>query len=381
MRKNIIINDPKEAVLIKELEKRTDIKAERIKRLLKLPDLTKKENSPVKILVDRIISLPRFKDFDMVDFPRIVTVEENFDVLNTPKDHPSRRESDTYYLDSEHILRTQTTTMWPFCLRDKKILDILEKKGEFGALSTGIVFRKDEIDRSHYPAFHQIDGLYICKKDKHIITQKELEDIQADAAKAVFGDDCEYRFLVDSFPFTDPSVQIEVKFGDKWMELSGSGLVHKQCLKNFGLDPEIYNGWAFGFGIDRWAMVKMGITDIRVLWSEDPRITGQFKDINIKFKEVSKYPETSRDISFIIDKSINLNNYYEIVRDFAENLIEEVRLVDEYEDAKKFGADKKSYTFRIVYRSPERTLTNEEVNKIQEEIRNKTKQDLSAVLR
>ena len=99
MRKNIIINDPKEAVLIKELEKRTDIKAERIKRLLKLPDLTKKENSPVKILVDRIISLPRFKDFDMVDFPRIVTVEENFDVLNAPKDHPSRRESDTYYLD------------------------------------------------------------------------------------------------------------------------------------------------------------------------------------------------------------------------------------------------------------------------------------------
>ncbi|MCX6765239.1 MAG: hypothetical protein NT148_01740, partial [Candidatus Nealsonbacteria bacterium] len=149
---------------------------------------------------------------------------------------------------------------------------------------------------------------------------------------------------------------------------------------NFGLDPEVYNGWAFGFG-DRLAMIKMGIPDIRILWSDDPRITSQFKDINSKYKEVSRFPETSRDISFVIDKNINLNNYYEIVRDFAENLIEEVKLVDSYENEEKFGKDKKSYTFRIVYRSPERTLTNEEINKIQDKIRSKTAQDLNAVLR
>lgn len=381
MSKKIVIQAKKEQELVKDLQRRTDIKAERIKRLLVLPDLTKKENSPVKIVVDQIIKLPRFEDFYLVDFPRVVTVEENFDVLNTPKDHPSRRETDTYYLTEKDILRTQTTTMWPFCLRDKKILDILEKEGSFGALSTGIVFRKDEIDRSHYPAFHQIDGLYICKKSQHVITQKELEDVQADIAKIIFGLKCEFRFLVDSFPFTDPSVQIEVKAGEKWMELSGSGLVHTQVLKNFGLDPAIYNGWAFGFGIDRWAMVKMGIPDIRILWSDDKRITSQFKDINSKYKPVSKFPETSRDISFVIDKSVNLNNYYEIVRDFAENLIEEVKLVDEFENEAKFGKDKKSYTFRIVYRSPERTLTNDEVNKIQEEIREETKKELNATIR
>jgi len=377
----IVIENKEEKILIEELNKRSDIKAERIKKLLALPDLTKKENSPVKILVDAILELPRFKDLYVVDFPKIVTVEENFDVLNTPQDHPSRRESDTYYLDKKNILRTQTTTMWPYCLRDERIIEILEKEGKIGIMGPGIVFRKDEIDRSHYPAFNQIDGLYICKKSDHEITRKELEDIQADAAKAVFGEDCEYRFLDDTFPFTDPSTQIEVKFGDKWMELSGSGLVHKECLKNFGLDPEIYNGWAFGFGIDRWAMVKMNIQDIRVLWSDDPRITSQFKDINSKFKEVSKFPETVRDISFIIDKNINLNNYYEIVRDFADDLIEEVKLLDEYENEEKFGKDKKSYTFRITYRSMERTLTNEEINKIQEEIRKKTEQDLKAVLR
>jgi len=164
------------------------------------------------------------------------------------------------------------------------------------------------------------------------------------------------------------------------MEVNGAGLVNPIVLKNFGLDPEVYNGWAFGFG-DRLAMIKMRIPDIRILWSDDPRITSQFKDINSKFKEVSKYPPIVRDISFIIDKNINLNNYYEIVRDFAENLIEEVKLLDNYEDDKKFGKDKKSYTFRIIYRSPERTLTNKEINKIQEEIREKTKQSLSAFLR
>lgn len=381
MRKNIVINDPNEAVLTADLEKRTDVKAERIKRLLKLPDLTKKDNSPVKILVDQITNLPRFADFDLVDFPRIVTVEQNFDVLNAPKDHPSRRESDTYYLDDSHILRTQTTAMWPFYLRDKEVLERLEKEGEVKALSSGIVFRKDEIDRKHFPAFHQIDGLLICRKDKKVITLDDLKEVESEMTKSIFGNDVKYRFLVDSFPFTDPSIQIEIEFNNDWMEVVGSGLVHPQVLKNFGLDPEVYNGWAFGFGIERLAMVKMGIGDIRVLWSDDPRITGQFTDINSKYKEVSKYPETSRDISFVIDKGINLNNYYEIVRDFAENLIEEVRLLDSYENEEKFGKDKKSYTFRIVYRSPERTLTNEEINIIQDKIREKTAQDLNAVLR
>lgn len=380
MRKNIVIEDKNEKALIKELGKRTDIKAERIKRLLNLPDLTKKENSPVKILFDQILNLPRFKDFDVMDLPKIVTVEDEFDLLNAPKDHPSRRETDTYYVNEKYVLRTQMTVMWSFYLKDREILKRLEKDGHIGLLAPGIVFRKDEIDRSHYPAFHQIDGLYICKKSQKIITVDDLKEVQIDLAKSIFGPDIEYKFIIDTFPFTDPSVEMDMMFNGEWMEVNGAGLVHPQVLKNFGLDPEVYNGWAFGFG-DRLAMVKMGIPDIRILWSDDPRITSQFKDINSKFNPVSKYPLISRDISFVIDKNVNLNNYYEIVRDFAENLIEEVKLVDSYENEEKFGKDKKSYTFRIVYRSPEKTLTNEEVNKIQEEIREETKKELSAVLR
>lgn len=381
MRKNISITDPKEQELIGELNKRNDVKAERIKRLLALPDLTKKEGSPIKILVDKIINLPRFSDFDIVEIPKVTTVEKEFDILNSPKNHPTRKETDTFFIDDTNHLRTQMTVMWPYYLKNEDILKKLEAEGIVKALAPGIVFRKDEIDRKHYPAFHQIDGLLLCRKDKKIITLDDLKEVETEMTKAIFGDSVEYRFLVDSFPFTDPSVQIEIKFNDDWFEVVGSGLVHPQVLKNLGLDPKVYNGWAFGFGIERLAMVKMEIPDIRIFRSDDSRITSQFKDINSKFKEVSKFPATSRDISFVIDKSINLNNYYEIVRDFADNLIEEVKLVDEYEDAKKFGPDKKSYTFRIVYRSPERTLTNEEINIIQEKIRIKTAQELSASVR
>ncbi len=381
MHKNIIIDNTEEKALIADIQKRTDIKAERIKKLLALDDLTKKENSPIKILVDQIIKLPRFADFDLVDIPRVVTVEDNFDLLNTPKDHPSRRESDTYYLDNSHILRTQMTVMWPYYLRDTDVLERLKRDGCVASLSAGIVFRKDEIDRKHFPAFHQIDFLYICKKDQKIITLKELQDVQADAVKTIFGEDVEFRFLVDTFPFTDPSCQVEIKFADSWMEITGAGLVHPQCLKNFGLDPEIYNGWAGTFGIDRVAMIKMEIPDIRVLWSNDSRITSQFQDINSKYKEVSKYPAVIRDISFVIDKNVALNNYYELVRDEGADLIEQVELSDQYENDEKFGAGKKSYTFRIVYRSLEKTLTNEEVNVIHEKITEKTQKELSAVVR
>ena len=378
--KEYVIPTDEEQKLIKSLEHRKDTDAMRIKKLLALPDLTHKTNSPVKILFDQILNLPRFKDFDIVKFPRVVTVEENFDLLNTPEDHPSRKENDTYYLDKKHVLRTQMTVMWAYYLKNPDVLKKLNQEGELKALSYGIVFRKDEIDRNHYPAFHQIDGLYVCRKDKNKITLENLEEVQIDLAKSIFGNNIEYKFLVDTFPFTDPSVEMDIKFNNEWLEVNGAGLVHGQVLRNFGLDPEIYNGWAFGFG-DRLAMIKMGIPDIRILWSEDPRITSQFKDINSKFKEVSKYPPIIRDISFIVDKSMKLNNYYEVVRDVAGELIEEMKLLDTYENEEKFGKDKKSYAFRIIYRSLDRTLTNEEVDTMHKKLEKKTKEVFDATIR
>ncbi len=380
MNANIVVGDERQKTLVEVLEKKHDVNSERIKRLLQLPDLTKKENSPIKMLADQIVKLPRFADFDVIDFPRVVSVQENFDLLNTPKDHPSRRPTDTYYVTEHDVLRTHMTDMWSFYLKEKEILEKLEQRGWVGALSTGIVFRKDEIDRKHFPAFHQIDGLYVCKKELKVLEQKDLEDVLVDVAKSIFGKDIEYKFSVDTFPFTDPSLELNLKFNGNWMEVLGSGLVHSQVLKNFGINPDEYNGWAFGMGIERLAMVKFEIPDIRIFWSTDPRITEQFKDINSKYKEVSKYPSVNRDISFVIDKNINLNNYYELVRDEAGNLIEQVELVDQYEDENKWPG-KKSYTFHIVYRSLEKTLTNEEVNQIHDKITERTKKELNATIR
>ncbi len=367
--------------LLEELKLKNDIPSQRIKRLLAFPDLTRKENSPLKFIVDKILAMEMFRDFDVIEIPEIVSVRDNFDLLNSPADHPSRKETDTYYVSKDYILRTQTTVMWPFYLQKEEGKNKLEKEGEIGLLSYGKVFRKDEIDRNHFPVFHQIDGLYICKKEKKIIGIPELQEVLSAITKAIYGDAVEFRFLEDVFPFTHPSTQIEIKQGDKWLEIVGAGVVHTQVLSNLGIDPNVYNGWAFGFGLERIAMGKMNIPDIRIFWSDDPRITSQFKDINSQYKEVSKYPMTYRDISFMVDKSVSLNNYYEIVRDFAENLIEEVKLLDKYEDEQKFGKDKISYTFRIVYRSPERTLTNEEVNQIQEKIIKETQEELKAGIR
>jgi len=379
MSKNIVINDPNEGILIKELEARTDIKAERAKRLMALPDLSRTEGSPLKALTDKVLAIPDFSDFDIVQIPEIIPTEILFDLFGFAKDHPARSESDTYYVDDKNVLRTHDTVMWYYYLNHPEIRKKIDKNEAFGVFCYGKVYRKDEIDRHHMNVFHQMGGLYLVPDNQKELTIEDLKNALSTIVRSLFGNDVKFRFNVDTFPYTDPSLEVEVEINGKWIEILGGGMPKKDVLENFGVKG--YNGWAFGFGLERLGIIKMEIPDIRIFWSKDPRIISQLKDLNNKYKEVSKYPETSRDISFIIDKNINLNNYYEIVRDFAENLIEEVKLLDSYEDDAKFGKDKKSYTFRIVYRSPERTLTAEEVNEIQEKIREKTVQDLNAVLR
>jgi phenylalanyl-tRNA synthetase alpha chain len=358
-----------------------DINSVRIRRLLSISDLSRTENSPIKFIIDKILKMPEFKNFDLIETPEIVPADISFDLFDFPKDHPARNRSDTYFTDDKNVLRTHTTVMWYYYLMDEKIKKKIKNNLAVGSLSFGKVYRKDEIDRNHFPVFHQIDGWYLCPKEQKIITKEDLQDILVKIAQAIFGEEVKYRFNEDTFPYTDPSLEMEIEKDGRWLEVLGSGVVKDTVLEKLGVDSSKYNGWAFGFGLERIAMLKMNIPDIRIFWSNDKRITSQFKNLDSQYKEVSKFPMTYRDISFIIDKNINLNSYYEIVRDCAESLVEEVKLLDKYEDKEKFGEDKISYTFRIIYRSPERTLTNEEINEIQEKIRAKTMQELQAILR
>jgi phenylalanyl-tRNA synthetase alpha chain len=158
-------------------------------------------------------------------------------------------------------------------------------------------------------------------------------------------------------------------------------VVHPTVIANLGLDLNVYNGWAFGFGADRLAMIKMRIPDIRLLRSDDERVVKQLKDINNTYQPVSKYPPVVRDISLVVDKnSFNVYRYYEIVREIGDELIEEVKLIDEYEDEKRFGVGKKSYAFRITYRHLDRTLTNEEIDAVHKKIEAKTASEFGAVI-
>lgn len=369
-----------EGPLFKELEKRNDPEGERLKRFLKMPDLSRAKSSPINELVERIIALPRFADFDVVKVPEIVRADVSFDIFNFPPDHPARFRSDTYFLDDEHILRTHTTIMWYYWLQNEKIKSQIAKQESIGSLCYGKVYRKDEIDRNHMNVFHQMDGWYLCPKSKKIIGLDDLKEVLVEIAHAVFGQDIKYRFNVDQFPYTDPSCEMEVKIEDRWIEVLGSGVVRGSVLKNLGVDSEIYNGWAFGFGLERLAMASMELPDIRLLWSEDERVKKQLK-LGNKFKEVSKFPPITRDISFVVDKNFVPNNYFDLIRDLGGDLVEQVELLDKYENVEKFGKDKISYTYRIVYRSNERTLTTEEIDPIQDRIYKETAKQFGAELR
>jgi len=379
MSHNIVIESDIEETAIADLASKNDPQSLRIRRFLAMPDLSRTEGSPLREVVERTLKVDVIKDLDIIKVPEIIPAHILFDLFNMPPGHPARSKSDTYYVSDDLILRTHDTVFWYYYLNQPEIKERIARKEPIGAMCFGKVYRKDEIDRTHMNVFHQIGGLYLVPDDgQKKLTPDDLKKVLSDIAKATFGESVNFRFYEHNFPYTDPSYEMEAEIRGKWVEMLGSGMARKSVLAAMGLTG--YHGWAFGFGIERLAMMSMELPDIRLLWSEDPRVKKQLK-LGHKYEDVSKYPPIVRDISFVISKDVAVNDYFDMVRDIAGNLIEEVKLTDTYEDAKKFGADKVSYTFRIIYRSLERTLTNEEVNTIQEKIIEKTKGELKAVVR
>ncbi len=374
----IVAGDEKR--LLEVLSKRTDAEARRMERFLAMPDLSRTPDSPINEIVQCVIASSDFSDFDVIEVPEIVRADISFDLFDFPADHPARSKSDTYYVDDDHILRTHTTVMWYYYLQNEEVKQRMAKGEPVGCFSYGKVYRKDEIDRNHMNVFHQIDGWYLEPKDKKILGIEDLKNALIAFATAVLGSDIKYRFNPDTFPYTDPSLDMEMEKNGKWLEVLGCGVVKGSVLEKFGIDSSKWNGWAFGPGIERFAMISMDLPDIRLLWSQDERIKKQLK-LGNKFKEVSKYPPIVRDVSFIVSKTFILNDYYDLIRDLGGELVEEVKLSDTFTSAEKFGADRVSYTFHIVYRSNERTLISSEVDVIQNKIYEETKNQFKAEIR
>jgi len=375
-----VIDSSEEKRLRAELAQRSDPQGLRLLRFLQMPDLSRTKGSPIRELVEIILRIPDFKTFDVLRVPEIVPADISFDLFNFPEDHPARSGSDTYFVNPDFILRTHTTVMWYYHVNLPQVKEKIARGEAVGALSYGKVYRKDEIDRNHMNVFHQMDGWYLCRRVEEVIGLEELKRVLIKIAQAIYGVDIRYRFNQDTFPYTDPSLEMEIELGGRWVEVLGSGVVHRKVLENLGVDSAVWNGWAFGFGLERLAILSMNLPDIRLLWSRDPRVIRQLK-LGTPYKEVSKFPPVIRDISFIVSSDFVPNNYFDLIRDVGGELVEEVSLIDKYEDPQKFGNNKVSYTYRILYRSNERTLTNDEIAPIQERLIEETKRQFGATIR
>jgi phenylalanyl-tRNA synthetase alpha chain len=378
MRKLTIPNE-QEQQLHAIVESRTDAEAARLRRYLAMSDLSRTPGSPIYELAERIIALPDFKDFDVVEVPEITPVSQTFDLFDFPADHPARSKSDTYYVDETNILRTHTTVSWYYYLTSDYAKEKIKNNERVGVLTYGKVYRKDEIDRHHMNVFHQMDGYLLVPKNEKTMGEEDLKDILTKIAQAVFGKEIKFRFNEDKFPYTHPSIEMEVDKDGKWVEVLGAGVVKGSVLEKLGVDSSNYTGWAFGFGLERLAIISMELPDIRLLWSSDDRVKKQLK-LGQKFVEVSKYPPIVRDVSFLVSKNFVPNDYFDLIRDIGGDLVEEVALLDKYENAEKFG-DKISYTYRITYRSNERTLASDEIDPIQAKVYEQTASVFKAEMR
>lgn len=373
----ITIKSENESRLLSELSQRTDFEAQRIRRYLSMPDLSRTGGSPIKEIVDRASKVKGLLGFDVIEIPEIVSTYVLFDLFNMPVGHPARSKSDTYYINNEYVLRTHDTVFWYYYLNHPSIKKRIENKEALGVICYGKVYRKDEIDNRHMNVFHQFGGLYIAPDEKQTITPDDLKTVLSEIGQSIFGE-TKFRFYEHNFPYTDPSFEMEAEINSQWIEMLGCGMARKSVLANFGLNN--YHGWAFGFGLERLAIASMSLPDIRLLWSEESRVKRQMK-LGQKFVEVSKYPPITRDISFIVDNNFVPNDYFDLIRDVGKDLVEEVALLDKYENAEKFGADKTSYTYRVIYRSPDRTLKLEEVDPLQNRLYEETKTRFNAQLR
>ena len=280
-----IANEVREAIETAISETREEIKKiELEKRLAEevidvtMPGKTFKvgKRHPITQIIDEVTEIFMGIGFSVAEGPEVETVENNFDALNAPKNHPSRDMSDTFYFNDELLLRTQTSPVQVRTMRSQEL--------PIKIISPGRCFRNDSLDATHSPMFHQIEGLVVGKD----VTMAQFKGTLELFVQKLFGSNTRTKFRPHNFPFTEPSAEIDVTCfkcggegcsmckGEGWIEILGSGMVHPNVLRNCGIDPEVYSGFAFGMGVERLAMLKYEIDDIRLLVENDMRFLDQF---------------------------------------------------------------------------------------------------------
>lgn len=342
-------------------------------------DLHRQPNHPIGIIKQAIFDYFEARNpglFVKFDdrFP-IVSTHANFDEVLVPADHVSRSPNDTYYVDANTVLRCHTSAHQAETLR----------AGHSAFLVTGDVYRRDSIDATHYPVFHQMEGVRVFSEADWIaasltptqLAERDLKGALEGLAKHLFGE-VECRWIDAYFPFTEPSFELEIFFKGKWLEVLGCGVMEQRILDD-NFKPG-HKAWAFGLGLERLAMVLFDVQDIRLFWSNDDRFLKQFSagNLSVRFKSYSKYPACYKDMAFWVSPEFSENNLCELVRSIGGDLVEEVTCIDTFNN-KKTG--RTSNCYRIVYRSMDRSLTDEEINTLQDRVRQQVSEVLKVELR
>ena len=258
----------------KELEKKLETEN------IDITEPSKKVNlgslHPITQIIDEVEEIFLGMGYQIADGPEVEKAIYNFDKLNTPPDHPARDLQDTFYITEDIVLRSQTSPV------QARVME--NQKPPIKIICPGAVYRSDSVDATHSPVFHQIEGLVVDKN----IAMTDLKGTLEMFAKKCLGENTKIRFRPHHFPFTEPSAEADVSCfvcggkgckvckGEGWIELLGCGMVHPNVLRNCGIDPEEYSGFAFGFGVERIAMAKFGIEDMRLLFENDVRFLKQF---------------------------------------------------------------------------------------------------------
>lgn len=280
-----LVNETRESIesLIEETKAKLEAAERDIKLKQEVIDVTlpAKKNRvghrhPNTIALEEVERIFVGMGYEVVEGPEVEYDYYNFEALNIPANHPAKDEQDTFYINDEIVLRTQTSPV--------QVREMEKGKLPIRMIAPGRVFRSDEVDATHSPSFHQIEGLVVDKN----ITFADLKGTLAEFAKELFGEDTKVKFRPHHFPFTEPSAEVDVtcfKCGGKgcrfckgsgWIEILGCGMVHPRVLKMSGIDPEEYSGFAFGVGLERIALLKYEIDDMRLLYENDDRFLKQF---------------------------------------------------------------------------------------------------------
>lgn len=264
------------AAELKEKATELKLKAEEIDITMPAKTASVGKLHPLNTVLNDMIDIFQSMGFDVLDGPEVETDHYNFECLNVPADHPARDMQDTFYLAESLLLRTQTSAA--------QVRTMETRKPPIRIICPGRVFRADEVDATHSPVFHQIEGLVVDKN----VTMCDLKGVLEQFAREIYGADTKVKFRPSFFPFTEPSVEVDVTCsecggkgcrvckGSGWIEILGAGMVHPNVLRSCGIDPEVYSGFAFGIGLDRLTTTRYKISDIRLLFENDKRFLDQF---------------------------------------------------------------------------------------------------------